>query len=139
MDDVLLNKAASIERCVERIRQVYAGDSRNLHEDLTRQDSILLNLQRAVEAAIDTAMHVVRDQRLGVPQASRDAFDLLSAAGALDGDLADRMKRMVGFRNVAVHAYQKIDLDIVERIVTSHLDDLLALARWAIARAAGPA
>jgi hypothetical protein len=51
MDDVILNKAAAIERCLHRVREVYADDDRNLREDLTRQDSIVLNLQRACEAA----------------------------------------------------------------------------------------
>jgi hypothetical protein len=47
MDDVILNKAAAIERCLHRVGEVYAGDDRNLRDDLTRQDSIVLNLQRA--------------------------------------------------------------------------------------------
>src|SRR5256885_16757196 len=59
MDDVVLNKAATIERCVRRIREEHAGDDRRLIEDITRQDSIVLNLQRACEAAIDLAMHLV--------------------------------------------------------------------------------
>jgi len=39
---------------------------------ITRQDSIILNLQRACEASIDAAMHLVRVKRLGIPQESRD-------------------------------------------------------------------
>jgi len=57
MDDIILNKAAIIERCIHRIQEEYAGDERNLLENLTKQDSIILNLQRACEAAIDLAMH----------------------------------------------------------------------------------
>jgi hypothetical protein len=59
MDDVVLNKAATVERCILRAREVYAGDPAHLSTDLTRQDSIVLNLQRACEAAIDLAMHLV--------------------------------------------------------------------------------
>ena len=70
-------------------------------------------------------MHVVRTLRLGIPQETREAFDLLERAGVLDADLAQRMKRMVGFRNVAVHDYQKLDLEIVRRIVTERLEDFL--------------
>jgi uncharacterized protein YutE (UPF0331/DUF86 family) len=36
---------------------------------------------------------------------------------------------MVGFRNVAIHDYQKLNLDIVRRIVLEHLDDFLAFTR----------
>lgn len=125
-DDVVVNKAAVIERCVRRVRDEYADDERNLTENITRQDSIILNLQRACEASIDLAMHIVRRRRLGVPQETRDAFRLLQEAGLLSADLAARLMRMVGFRNVAIHDYRQINLQIVERIVTSHLDDFLA-------------
>jgi len=136
VDDVVLNKAAVIERCVVRVREEYAGDPRRLRDDITRQDSIILNLQRACEAAIDLAMHVVRVRRLGVPQETRESFEMLRAAGLLDETLADRMMRMVGFRNVAVHDYRKLDLDVVERIVRDHLDEFLAFES-ALVRSSG--
>jgi uncharacterized protein YutE (UPF0331/DUF86 family) len=123
-DDVTLNKAASIERCLARIRAVYAGKPANLNSDLTRQESILLNLQRACEAAIDLAMHRVRRDKLGIPQDSRDAFDLLVRAGMLEPSIAEGLKRMVGFRNIAVHDYTRLDLEIVRAILDRHLGDL---------------
>jgi uncharacterized protein YutE (UPF0331/DUF86 family) len=131
-DDVILNKAAIIERCVARVRDEYAGDERNLLANLTRQDAIILYLQRACEASIDLAMYLVRTHRLGVPQETRQAFELLRDAQLLDLDLADRMTRMVGFRNVAVHDYRKLDLQIVKSIVTTHLNDFLAFGRTAL-------
>ncbi len=131
-DDVVLNKAAAIERCIRRVREVYAGDPANLDDDLTKQDSIVLNLQRACEAAIDLAMYLVRRGRLGIPQESRDAFRLLVGAGQLDTALAERLLRMVGFRNVAVHDYTQLDLAIVRAIVEKHLDDLLRFSSAAI-------
>jgi uncharacterized protein YutE (UPF0331/DUF86 family) len=132
-DDVALAKAEILERCVERVRVVYAGDPRNLSDDLLRQESILVNLQRACEASIDGAMHLVRSRRLGLPADTRQAFDLVERAGLLDATLAERMRKMVGFRNVAVHDYRKLDLEIVRSIVERHLDDFLAFARVLIA------
>ena len=128
MDDVVVNKAATIERCIRRVHEVYAGRPEHLSNDLTRQDSIVLNLQRACEASIDLAMHLVRKHGLGVPQDSRGAFDLLVEAGRLDTDLADALKAMVGFRNVAVHDYTRLDLEIVRAIVEGHTDELLAFS-----------
>jgi uncharacterized protein YutE (UPF0331/DUF86 family) len=140
MDDVVVNKAAAIERCVRRVREVFADDERNIYGDLTRQDSIVLNLQRACETSIDLAMHLVRRERLGVPQESREAFELLASAAGLDRQLADRLKAMVGFRNVAVHDYQALNLDIVREIVRNRLEDVLTFERWALqtTRAASP-
>ncbi len=133
-DDVLLNKAAAIERAVRRVREEHAGDDQNLLSNQTRQDAIVLNLQRACESAIDAAMHLVRVERLGIPQETREAFDLLERAQLLPGPIADRMRKMVGFRNVAIHDYQKLNLDIVRRIVTEHLDDFLTFTRILLKR-----
>lgn len=128
-DDVIINKVASLERCIERIRIVYGGTDSNLYQDLTTQDSILLNLQRVCEVSIDLAMHVVRKRKLGVPQDSRDAFDLLQSHVLLEEPLATAMKRMVGFRNVAIHEYDKLNLDIVKSIITTKLDDILKFGK----------
>ncbi len=65
--DVLYNKIEIIERCLIRIKEVYADDQKNL-EDYTKQDSIVLNIQRAIEASIDIAMHIVSEKKLGIPK-----------------------------------------------------------------------
>ena len=136
MDDVVYNKVATIVRCQQRVAEDYGGDPARLRTDQTRQDALLLNLQRACEAAIDLAMHIVRLEHLGIPQESRAAFTLLERAGLLDAALAEGLRRMVGFRNLAVHAYQDLDLAIVEAIIERHLAEsigafaALALARW---------
>ena len=126
MDDVLLNKAGIIERCLRRVAEEYRGDPARL-EDFTHQDSIVLNLERACQASIDAAMYVVAREHLGVPQDSADAFRLLAAAGRLDAQLAERLRRMVGFRNVAIHEYQALDIRILRSIVDSRLVDFTDL------------
>lgn len=122
-DDVILNKAATIERCLQRVLEEYAGDKHNLVANQTKQDAIVLNLQRACETAIDLAMYVVSQRKLGVPQDTRDAFALLQTSGIIPADLATRMQHMVGFRNVAVHEYTRLNLDVVHSIITKQLDD----------------
>ena len=132
VDDVLLNKSATIERCLRRIQEEYAGADANLYDNITRQDSILLNLQRACQAVIDLAMHLVYVHHLGVPQDSRDAFTFLIDAGLLDAILGDRLKRMVGFRNIAIHEYQQLNLDIVKAIIEHSLGDLTTFTEAAL-------
>ncbi|MDP3089445.1 MAG: DUF86 domain-containing protein [Nitrospira sp.] len=127
-DDVVLNKAASIERCLQRILEEYAGNNQNLVANQTKQDAIILNLQRACETAIDLAMYVVNQCRLGTPQESRDAFTLLQTASILPADLATRMQRMVGFRNIAIHGYSRLNLEVVHSIITKQLDDFRAFS-----------
>jgi uncharacterized protein YutE (UPF0331/DUF86 family) len=134
-DDVLINKVAIVERCLMRIDEEYAGDINNLKINFTKQDSIILNLERACEASIDIAMRLVRKYNLGIPQESREAFDLLFKAGKIDEALGHNLKSMVGFRNVAVHDYQAVNLDVVASILTHHLSDLKKWAQLALQEA----
>lgn len=122
MDDVMYNKAAIIERCYRRIAEEYAGNPDRL-KNFTHQDAIVLNLERACQAAIDLAMHVLAMDHLGVPQSSAHAFDLLSQAGRISPEVARKMRAMVGFRNVSVHQYQELSLEVLRLAVeTGHQD-----------------
>jgi uncharacterized protein YutE (UPF0331/DUF86 family) len=123
MNDVVINKIATIERCLQRINIVYAEVADNLSTDFTRQDSIVLNLQRACEASIDLANYVNKQKKLGIPQSSRDAFELLFKAELLPEEVAVNLKKMVGLRNIAVHDYQELNIDIVRFIIENHLSD----------------
>ena len=124
-DDVLLNKAATIERCVARVREEYAAAGAHFATDFTRQDAAVLNIQRACEAALDMGQHVIRRNRLGLPQSARDVFELLARAGRIDPALAAALQKMVGFRNIAVDDYQRLLLPITVSVITSHLDEFL--------------
>ncbi|WP_195604318.1 type VII toxin-antitoxin system HepT family RNase toxin [Clostridium tyrobutyricum] len=123
MNDVVLNKISVIERCIKRIKEEYDNNPENL-KNYTKQDSIILNIQRACEASIDLAMHIISERKFGIPQNSRDAFEILFNNKIIDENLMRELKSMVGFRNIAVHDYQTVNLDIVKAVIENHIDDL---------------
>lgn len=123
MNDVLVNKLSTISRCLVRIKVVYNEAGSNFTTDYTRQDSVILNLQRVCEASIDIANHLNKQNGLGIPQSSRDSFQLLFTAGLLSESIASSMKKMIGLRNIAVHDYQQLNIAIVQSVVTKHLID----------------
>lgn len=118
--DVVLAKIAIMKKCVATVELV--RDSADIPEWM-REDLSVLNLQRAIQAAIDLAHVVIARYGLGLPSGYAQAFELLRGAGVIDRETAADLKKMVGFRNVAVHEYQQIDGDIVVSIVKHHLDD----------------
>jgi len=132
IDDVLLQKTSTIRRCVHRAREERAKAGEDFGTDFTHQDASLLNLFRACESAIDLANHLVRLHQLGVPAWSAQAFEMLGRSGKISQDLSDRMSRMVGFRNLAIHEYEKLDMDLVESLFEGPMDDLLEFVRVAL-------
>ena len=133
MTDVLIAKQQSLERCLARVRHAWEQPSTLPFErDYDRQDIIALNLQRACEQALDMANHVVAARKLGWPRTSAESFDLLERAGFVTAAMAGQMKAMVGLRNVVVHQYQDLDIDIVTSVVQEHLNDLSDFARMVV-------
>ncbi|MCR6645482.1 MAG: DUF86 domain-containing protein [Terricaulis sp.] len=130
-DNVIIAKADIIERCIKRAREELAA-SADFDRDFTRQDAAILNVARACEASIDIMNRIVRLQALGAPASTRDGFDRLVGVGVLPQDLADRLMRMVGFRNLAVHQYHQLDLQIVRAVIADRLDDLLEFSALAL-------
>ncbi|HEY5561904.1 MAG TPA: DUF86 domain-containing protein [Clostridiaceae bacterium] len=125
--DILNNKAQTINRCVKRVIDEYGADPDNL-KNYTKQDAIILNILRACEACIDAAMHIIAEKKLGLPQNSRDAFEMLNENGILDNEIVAKLKPMVGFRNIAVHDYKSVNINIVKEIIEKHLIDFIAFA-----------
>lgn len=123
-DDIVLNKAAIIERALRRMSQEYQANPGL--DNYTHIDAMTLNVERACQAAIDLAMHIVARERLGMPQSSAEAFRLMYEAGHISKELLRDMTAMTGFRNIAIHEYQQMDMSIFRHIAESRWQSLAA-------------
>ena len=121
--DIIAAKISIIQRCLHRIQQVTRLDPGSLDE-IDVQDIFVVNLQRAAQAAIDLAAHIVASEGLGIPQDLRDNFRLLQQADIITPSMAEKMQKMVGFRNIAVHEYQNLDSVVLKSILVSNLRDV---------------
>ena len=131
--DVVLAKAATVDRCVARVAEVRSRPAGALLP-VDIEDVVVLNVTRAVQAAADLAAHVVTAEGYGLPDSLAASFTLLEKHGVIDADLATCMRQAIGFRNVAVHAYEAVDPHIVEAIATHHVGDLRRFAAAMLAR-----
>ena len=121
--DVIFAKVANIQRCLKRISSITSNDPNSL-EDIDKQDIFVLNLQRAIESTIDIAAHIIASQGLGLSTTIKENFKLLNDAGIIDADLTKRMQSMVGFRNIAIHDYASLDINIMKSILQHNLKDI---------------
>lgn len=125
MNDIVLNKIQSIQRCILRAREEYNEDPDGFATNYTRQDAAILNVLRACEQSIDLANHVIKTRKMGIPNSSAESFELLQQHGVIGVDLLPELQKMVHFRNVITHQYQRMDLEIVQFVIISGLDDLI--------------
>lgn len=132
-NDVILAKVSNIKKCLQRIKDKTNLDPSSL-ENIDIQDLFVLQLQRAIQAAIKIASHIVSDKNLGLASSSAENFELLATHNGLDKDLSKNLVKMVGFRNVAVHDYDNVDISILGSILTKHLKDLEDFCHYAMNR-----
>jgi uncharacterized protein YutE (UPF0331/DUF86 family) len=116
-------KLESLRRCLVRIREKCPATAERLDRDPDAQDIVALNLTRAVQFSVDIGAHVIAGTDALAPETMGQTFDILAGQGLIAPELATRMKKSVGFRNIAVHNYEAIDWAIVHAIVTRHLGD----------------
>ena len=130
--DLVAKKLAFIETCVKELETLARPDL--LSTDIRERRFVEHTLQLAVQAAMDVASHIVADDRLGEPATNYELFDLLRGAGWIDDALLGLLRRMAGFRNLVVHGYTAVDLDIVRDILEHHTSDLLSFVAAVRAR-----
>lgn len=127
MNDIVINKIQSIQRCITRARAEYNADPDSFAQNFTRQDAAVMNVLRACEQSIDLANHLIKTHKMGIPTTSSESFGLLAEKGVIDNDLRQKLTSMVHFRNTIVHQYQDMDIAIVQIVIESGLDDLIRL------------
>ena len=127
--DVISAKLESLRRCVQRIKAKTPSSSKALLQDSDLQDVICINLERSIQICVDLASHIIADSNLPAPGNMSECFTQLQRLNLISDELAARMKKAVGFRNIAVHAYQEINWEIVYAIITSRLTDFVEFAR----------
>jgi uncharacterized protein YutE (UPF0331/DUF86 family) len=131
-DDVIINKVQSIQRCIMRVNEEYNFAQNDFFTQWTHQDAVILNIIRACEQTIDLANYLIKKHQLGIPTSSRNSFELLAEHDIISTKLSQKLQNMVSFRNIAIHEYQQLNLNIVVTIITTDLQHLVEFSQIAL-------
>jgi uncharacterized protein YutE (UPF0331/DUF86 family) len=126
--DVIDSKLESLRRAVNRVATWCPGSAEELLANVDAQDIVSLNLTRAIQLCVDIGTHLLTDLEAPVPETMGATFITLSDKGILDTELASRLRRAVGFRNLAVHHYRAIDWQTVHALAKKRLVDFSEFA-----------
>lgn len=129
-------KLEALRHCIARVRAKRPPTAESLAADADLQDVLVLNLSRAVQVCVDIGAHLLAPSGSALPATMGETFTRLGEVGLIDTELAARLRRAVGFRNIAVHNYEAIDWEIVWLLAGDPLRDFEAFARQAALRLA---
>ncbi len=134
--EVIDEKFETIRKCIERIKEKTPENLKEFDKNIDAQDIVMLNLSRAIQAAMDIATHLLSTLEVPVPQTFKECFEVLAKKKIITSDLAEQLKKAVGFRNIATHEYKKIELRKIYTIAKKDILDLIkfmkAVDRWLI-------
>ena len=124
--ELLAERAAAVSRHLDRVARHLPEDPAELRPDTAATDTVILHLWQAVQVVIDLAVSTCVRLGVGSPPTYADAFRRLADAQVLPRDLADRLARAAGFRNLVVHAYGRLDLQRIHATAVAGPADLRA-------------
>ena len=122
---VIKTKLESLRRCMDRINFKKPNSLDQLLENIDTQDILTLNLERSVQLCVDFANHILSSLDDAPAMSMAESFERLSEKGIISNELGKNLKKVVGFRNLSVHAYDKIDWQLVWNILEGDLSDLV--------------
>ena len=128
VEHLITQKLESLQRCLARVQSRCPASVELLSQDIDAQDVVVLNLSRAVGLCTDIALHLLADKNLPVPKTMAEAFERLAECGVISQATSLKLKKAVGFRNLAVHSYDLIDWEVVFKVATAELVDLKTFA-----------
>lgn len=122
-----IKKAEEYLQYLEGIRKKY--DKKEFKNDPLVFGSTERFLHLVIEALLDIGNHIISDKNLGEVEFYKDIPELLYQYNYISKEQKDIFVQIAGFRNILVHEYLEIDLDIVYKILKSNLIDLQSILR----------
>ena len=123
MDDVIINKSITIDRCLTRIKEEYSGCADNLYGNPSRQDAIILNIQRACETLISLGMHIAKKIGYKNPLCAKDVFPILETHSIITSSFYEQLQKLISLRKIPVYISEKVNVSMIESIIKTHLED----------------
>jgi uncharacterized protein YutE (UPF0331/DUF86 family) len=121
---ILVAKVTAIEKCIIRVKEKRSPSFDAFKADEDSQDIVLFNLMQAIQGCVDLAAHIVSDEGYGMAGSMHEFFYLLQGKNIISISMQEKMISVVGFRNLVVHEYAKLDLNQVYEIATNGIKDL---------------
>ena len=126
--EIALRKLSTLRDHLARLARRRPATAAEFGRDLDLQDAIAMSLVVCVQTALDIAMHIAADDKLGVPATYADAFRVLSNHGLLDADTSTRLEGMAALRNRIAHGYASVDFERIWRELPAGIEAFSAFS-----------
>jgi len=123
---LILRKLAELEEYLGQVNEYASFTVDRYSKDWKAQRVVERTLQMMIETCADVAGHIISDKGYRVPTTYGDTFRVLYENGILNKGLFETMEKMAKFRNIIVHHYDKVGMEIIVGILRKDLYDFSA-------------
>ncbi len=122
--DVIENRVSAIKKYLNIIDGFKRYSAEEIAHDITVKGAVERYLYLAVQATIDLAEAVIAYKKFRKPSTMGESFYILSEEKIISREFAEKLAKMVGFRNVVAHDYEEVDSGVVFNILHHELSDI---------------
>lgn len=121
---VIENKISAIRKYLKILARYKKYSRQEVEENVDIRGAVERYLYLVTQASIDLAEAVIAYKDFRKPTTMSESFHILNEEGIISTKLTEKMVRMVGFRNVMAHDYEKVNYDIVCEVLQKRLKDI---------------
>jgi len=121
----LLDKKIQLFSCyIDELDPLVNGFSvEEIKNDHLKYRSIERLFQLAVDVMIDINVHILKEENFGAPDDLQSTFKVLGDSKVLDRVFAYKIAPLVGSRNMIVHRYEKLDMNMFLNNLKNNFSD----------------
>ena len=120
---LILRKLSELDEYYQQIKEYENISVGEYSGDWKVQRIIERTLQMMIETCIDITGHIIADRGYRIPKSYADTFKVLHENKILGNRLFPVLEKMAKFRNIVVHHYDQVDVQIVVEILKNNLND----------------
>ncbi len=121
MSEKISDKIIEIERYLGELESFLPSTFEEYAQNLEKKAACERYAEKIIEAVIDLAFLVLKEEGLPMPEEDKEAFDLLVNEKIIPAELSIQLKDAKGMRNILAHEYGVVDDAIVFEAVTEEL------------------
>jgi len=121
---IVENRISTIKKYLKILERYKNYSIEEIKENIDLRGAIERYLYLAVQSTIDLAETVIAQKRFRKPTTLRENFDILQEENIIPIKLTEDLIKMVGFRNIITHSYEKVNYDIVYDILQNRLENI---------------
>lgn len=127
--DKIFRKLDFMGRCINYLKSVNPK-STDLESNYEKRSAVERNFQLAIECAIDIGEIIISNEGFERPEGYRSVFQILGRHEIIPKELAEKFVSTTGFRNILVHIYVEVDIDILRKLLAENLGDFDTFALY---------